>query len=99
MACTTIAFGHPSEPPRFGLHDDDDCTKPPSVEVINFTTSEVVIIMRNESRIIKILMIKSLKKGVYWEKRKGFWKHYTIIHDIILVIMLSQKKHEPKYDL
>ena len=62
MACTTIAFGHPSEPPRFGLHNDDNCTKPPSVEVINFTTSEVVIIMRNESGIIKILMIKSLKK-------------------------------------
>ena len=71
MACTTIAFGHPSEPPRFGLHDDDDdCTKPPSVEVINFTTSEVVIIMRNESRIIKILMIKSLKKEFIAE-RKG----------------------------
>ena len=62
MAFTTIAFGHPSEPPRFGLHNNDNCTKPPSVEVINFTTSEVVIIMRNESGIIKILMIKSLKK-------------------------------------
>ena len=60
MACTTIAFGHPSEPPRFGLHNDDNCTKPPSVEVINFTTSEVVIIMRNESRIIKILMEQKL---------------------------------------
>ena len=66
MACTTIAFGHPSEPPRFGLHNDDNCTKPPSVEVINFTTSEVVIIMRNESGIIKILMIKSLKKGIIY---------------------------------
>ena len=82
MACTTIAFGHPSEPPRFGLHNDDNCTKPPSVEVINFTTSEVVIIMRNESGIIKILMIKSLKKEII----------FFIISKIKKPITVLQKK-------
>ena len=79
MACTTIAFGHPSEPPRFGLHNDDNCTKPPSVEVINFTTSEVVIIMRNESGIIKILMIKSLKKEIIFFMISNIKKLITVL--------------------